>query len=348
MLWLSKQVFGDTGPQGSFQYTIIKQGMNDATKYPIQISVVENKIPKILIFTYRFDLLGPDQQKEREPNYFENIIKTIRMYSKAWKQNNTNEQVYVWFMDDEQCLKAIRRVEPKLIDYFLKEKDGSQKADICRGAALYLTGGYYFDIDMLAISPVQLSGDVTLSVAASGLSGFFNSYLIATPRNPVIRDYLQILFEFYQLQKQRRTHKIHPTDRRIEEFYARMPPAREAIHAMLYQGLVGTWALKGAVRYHQSQNVSIHILQETRMESKTLQKRRYPNLQFQHGVGLALCNFVVEDREARRAYFFSRFVGSKFTCEHPDETKRFGTPLPWETRKQIIESLGIQLLKITS
>ncbi|GMI11343.1 hypothetical protein TrLO_g7772 [Triparma laevis f. longispina] len=45
-------------------------------------------------------------------------------------------------------------VEPRLLPYFINEKLGMFKADMCRVAALYLNGGYYLDIDLGVVEPI--------------------------------------------------------------------------------------------------------------------------------------------------------------------------------------------------
>jgi len=60
-------------------------------------------------------------------------------------------------LTDDDCCALLQRVEPKLVPHFDREKKGAYKADICRVAALFEEGGYYFDIDIRVITPVRLA-----------------------------------------------------------------------------------------------------------------------------------------------------------------------------------------------
>jgi hypothetical protein len=58
-------------------------------------------------------------------------------------------------LHDTDCRSVIYAAKPNLLVYFDREVHGSRKADICRVAALYLTGSYYFDADMEALEVYQ-------------------------------------------------------------------------------------------------------------------------------------------------------------------------------------------------
>lgn len=276
----------------------------------------KNAIPRIMIFTYRTNLLK-NPPESSSLLFLENVVRTIRMYAQEWKKRG--ERVYVWFLDDEECLQVIRLVEPELVFYYKNETRGDYKGDICRGVALYLTGGYYFDVDMEAIVPVQIPEKATISVASSE-NGYFNSYLVAAPQCPVIRDYLRILLHYYRRQ--------HYPERQqeLKSFYKRIPPAQSAIDLMVEKGLIGVWALEGAVVYHKSipsNNVTFHVLKETNLQDPQIQRQFYPRVQFQKDAEGGCCNYVIEDPEKRQAYFFARFIGAKYTCDHIHAHRRF-------------------------
>ena len=57
----------------------------------------------------------------------------------------------IQFLTDEHCATVLQRVYPKLVEYFHRERHGPSKGDICRGAALWDTGGLYLDVDLLAV-----------------------------------------------------------------------------------------------------------------------------------------------------------------------------------------------------
>ena len=69
-------------------------------------------------------------------------------------------------MDDNEFVKIIEQAMKvsafmnqgrkgfNLKSHFLLESDGSFKSDICRTVALYLHGGYCFDVDMEVVEPI--------------------------------------------------------------------------------------------------------------------------------------------------------------------------------------------------
>jgi mannosyltransferase OCH1-like enzyme len=127
-------------------------------------TAARNSIPRILWFTYKYDIL---QRKTPEVLY-NNIMKSIDAYRQLWR-NDSN--MVVNFLVDSNCTDLLEEVDRELnltlTKTFREEPDGSFKSDLCRLAALYLHGGYYFDIDMEVIQPVLLDDDVSFSTALS-------------------------------------------------------------------------------------------------------------------------------------------------------------------------------------
>ena len=164
-------------------------------------------IPYHLWFTDKTNIL-----KTKEPQHFyENVIKTIDMYTHAFEQNTTDSNstnavtasIRVTCMDNDYCVKIIQHVSPGLVPFFLSEARGDYKADICRLAALYLHGGYYFDVDIDVIKPfyhVRSATDkeVTFSTVIDlKESAFFQAFLAATPRHPIIKTALKVIQAYY-------------------------------------------------------------------------------------------------------------------------------------------------------
>jgi mannosyltransferase OCH1-like enzyme len=123
-------------------------------------------IPHTLWFTYKYDIL-----KNKTPEIlYNNIIKSIDAYREVWN-NDTN--MVVNFLVDSDCTDLLEEVDHELnltlANIFRNESDGSFKSDLCRLAALYLHGGYYFDIDMEVIQPILLDEGVSFSSAISTL-----------------------------------------------------------------------------------------------------------------------------------------------------------------------------------
>jgi len=173
---------------------------------PTQNNITSNvTIPHILWFTYKDNIL-----ETKTPHYYyTNVLSTISKYREAFLLADPSSRVEVKFLNDEDCLSVIAtasEVLPQiksLTHHFNKERNGAFKSDICRSVALYLFGGYYFDVDMEVIEPfladnlkTKFTNDnkgvnitfATVRMANGG--GFFQSFLACTPRHPIIEDSL--------------------------------------------------------------------------------------------------------------------------------------------------------------
>lgn len=148
------------------------------------------KVPHNLWFTYKHDILITGQ-----PTYFhQNIIKTIFAYRNAFDDRQTPAVV----LDNPHCVTILNKVDKKLTHAFEQETDGAYKGDICRLGALYLYGGYYFDIDMETVNPIVLPDNVGFATAID-VEGkyYFNSFFAAAPRHPILKTYLEVVIEYY-------------------------------------------------------------------------------------------------------------------------------------------------------
>lgn len=100
-------------------------------------------IPHKLWFTYKHNILETKTLK----HFYNNVMKTINAYTTLWN-TSSNLPTEVYFLDNNNCTDLLNQVEPLLAMAFEQEGKGDFKADLCCTAALYLHGGYYFDIDM--------------------------------------------------------------------------------------------------------------------------------------------------------------------------------------------------------
>lgn len=155
-------------------------------------------IPNILTFTHSINLLNATKVTGEDVALQRNVRNTIKLHPNA----------DIHFLTDQECIASIRRVlgdDSPLVDFFQKESHGMYKADICRGASLYETGGLYFDVDIQARMPMwEAISDKTTFVTSrvhrqSKYPGaFFQAFIGVTPRNPIMMRYLQLFIKHYQ------------------------------------------------------------------------------------------------------------------------------------------------------
>ena len=158
----------------------------------------QSRIPHTLFFTYKHNIL-----ETREPsNFYDNIMYTVSQYRTLWGEPDAP----IRFMDDAACAEEIEAAEPRLVQYFENGGIPAWKADVCRIAALYNAGGYYFDIDLKVVQPVALDHKkanisfVTVHETASYM-GFFQAFIASTQRNPILKKALDFMLEYYEKRR---------------------------------------------------------------------------------------------------------------------------------------------------
>lgn len=231
-------------------------------------------IPHNLFFTYKTNIL-----ETKEPKlYYDNIQHTINMYSKYWAPGSTR----VRFVTDDECRSIIFAVEKRLVPYFDKEPLGKYRADICRVAALYQEGGYYFDIDIEVLEVLQLNSSVSFSTSHDANQiGFFQAFIAAKKAHPVLKEACLKMLSYYENRTNLDTW-------------------------------MGPSTLKGAFyAVPEFQRKSVLILKEVNLDGITGEK--YSKLNRPESVGKGCCcNYVVSDPKDDHVYFWSRVVGSGF------------------------------------
>ena len=162
----------------------------------------EPKIPRHLVFTYKHNIL-----ETREPKHFyDNIRNIAQKYKTGWastasvnKSGVVDEDVKIYFLDDQACISNITAAYPDLVPHFHAEKSGAFKADICRLAFLYLYGGYYFDVDVDVVEPFIPESNIQFVTANDFRNKyFFQAILMTTPRHPIIKQALELELEHYK------------------------------------------------------------------------------------------------------------------------------------------------------
>ena len=110
---------------------------------------VDTVIPPRIVFTYKVNLLSPPRKLDRREGLMrDNVMKTVDM--------NRALRAEVVFLDDRDCDWMIQQASGlELARHFRREPLGMYKADICRGASLFLHGGWYFDVDLESLLPIK-------------------------------------------------------------------------------------------------------------------------------------------------------------------------------------------------
>mmetsp|Transcript_9366 Transcript_9366/g.21221 ORF Transcript_9366/g.21221 Transcript_9366/m.21221 type:complete len:481 (+) Transcript_9366:139-1581(+) len=184
-----------------------KHQANAKLKQPEQSAVGEglpihtHAIPPILTFTYHTNLITTPIENlsdEEDRALSQNVRDIIAMHPGS----------AVNFLNDEDCLNSIRNAlgqNTTLAGYFSEETKGMYKADICRGAALYETGGLYFDIDIEprvslwdAVAPTTEFVTILVHKDSNHLGGFFQAFIGVTPRSPLMMRYLLLFVDYYE------------------------------------------------------------------------------------------------------------------------------------------------------
>lgn len=299
------------------------------------------KIPHRLYFIHTQRNILKSQEPKK---FYENLINTITLYKRAWAfSRNISEDllkidfvddydqiisrsthdvasghstILVHFLTDTECRKMIQATEPRLIPYYVNETRGAFQADMCRISALYLTGGYYFDVDMKSIK-AWIQDDDTGDHANCSFSTVHHAYqsymsqsfIAALPGHAVLRQALTAMLEHYQILFQPlNTSTVAGT----------IVTGAERWQTNQDHSLMGPRTLHAAydaLQYSKVESSSHCLLEELdiqRYEGGIL----YPNLKLQYGRG-GDCNHIMHSVWEKEVYFFSRFVGASDYCLSP-------------------------------
>ena len=157
-------------------------------------------IPPILTFTYHTNLLTTptSQLSDSEDKALALNVHQI---------TSLHPESKIRFLNDNDCLQSIQATlgtNTNLTTYFQNEQHGMYKADICRGAALYETGGLYFDIDVETRSSIPLwdviaptTEFVTTLVHkdSNHVGNFFQAFIGVVPHHPIMKRYLELFVD---------------------------------------------------------------------------------------------------------------------------------------------------------
>jgi Glycosyltransferase sugar-binding region containing DXD motif len=173
-----------------------------------QPTVQPHKIPNVLIFTHARNLLEYEPDKMSNSSTMEEQDEFLALHKNIQATIDLHPEARVRFLRDEDCIRSLQVAvgeKSPLIDYFRKESMGMYKADICRGAALWETGGIYLDVDVGVRMPLfhALDSNTTFATTlvhrdSAHLGNFFQAFMATTPRHAVLERYLLLFLEHYQ------------------------------------------------------------------------------------------------------------------------------------------------------
>jgi hypothetical protein len=133
---------------------------------------------------------------------------TIQVYQETSYLSSTFD---VKYLTEEECKKLIDTVEPKLVHPYEYEDSNDNKSALCRVAALYLHGGYFFDVELEVRVPfVDQDGGAGAGGSSSDEPsttfvtammenghGMFPAFLGSTPHHPVLEHALHQMVKYY-------------------------------------------------------------------------------------------------------------------------------------------------------
>jgi hypothetical protein len=151
-----------------------------------------------------------------------------------YDEGNDKNNLTVRFLTDDDCVQSIRRwaymrshrnhtvfvhqkkalnieysnpedIANELISYFHKEPAGMYKADLCRGVALYETGGIYMDVDLgtrMNVFNILLHSTEFATIKVHSQSrypgAYFQAFIAVTKQHDIIHRYIELFILYYR------------------------------------------------------------------------------------------------------------------------------------------------------
>jgi hypothetical protein len=178
-------------------------------------------IPNILLFTHYTNLLTYIDKNDNPSNNDNNMAAAPDDNDKEKEKElralaaNVRHAISLHpgakarFLTDDDCVKSLKAVmgddDTDLVGFFKKETQGMYKADLCRGAALWETGGLYLDVDLgVRMNLFDVLYDTTnfatikVHMQSKHKGAFFQAFMAATPHHPIIYRYIELFQDYYR------------------------------------------------------------------------------------------------------------------------------------------------------
>lgn len=232
-----------------------------------------------------------------------------------------NNSVHVRFLTDDDCIQSIRQwanisshrnhiifvhqknvfnMDPKynnpedianeLISYFQHEPIGMYKADLCRGVALYETGGMYMDVDLgtrMNVFNLLLESTEFATVNGYNPKGyfgiypatFFQAFMAASAYHDVIHRYIQLFILHYRhtIRIKYSNIGVHLLKRAYDEV--------QLEQELVWQQMNGKREDESSLSTTESSSAPLHLThlqQTTELWQEVLYKRHYHDNIFAH------------------------------------------------------------------
>jgi hypothetical protein len=240
----------------------------------------------------------------------------------------------VRFLTDADCENSIRNAlgqDTPLVEFFRREPRGMYKSDICRGAALWETGGLYFDVDLgVRMSVWNVLGTHTSFVTSKvherskQKPGFFQAFIGSAPHHPILLRYLQLFVKYYEgeLTLETRLEKEHKQllgVRLLHKAYSQiMEEQKEAKLVAKNKG--GAKEKRRRLHEGTSEAPSAEVGAVELWQEVLYTPRKFPNVPEPTWGTKKSCKFVVVANHGwpSAVTFYSRIEGSRM-CRQEDE-----------------------------
>ena len=161
-------------------------------------------VPQVILFLqyHGYDLVPSQWTSSLQDQISDKllILKKNTMDSIAMHKHS-----HVLFLTDHECMQLLREhygpIHGVTMQRHYLSEPGMIRGDICRGLALFKYGGLYMDVDLkcrMSVWPLIRPTTTFVTVWEAGSNDFFQAFIGATPRHPIVKRYLELFLELYQ------------------------------------------------------------------------------------------------------------------------------------------------------
>jgi len=146
-------------------------------------------LPQKLWFTYEEDVLASKEPKD----VYDLMMKIHDAYNEVWDIDLPME-----VLTNEKCVHYLRQTDPYLKRAYAAETVVAYRNEYCKVGALYLHGGYSFDLNIDFEYPVILPHDVSFSASKTEEGFLTTTFMASGPFHPVLDNYIESAREYFK------------------------------------------------------------------------------------------------------------------------------------------------------